>query len=154
MWSPAFIQLPCVIVGVVMQMKNLYVTSCRFPPASASYILLQFAQYGNILKHVVSNEGTDEWLFLTEILLSLIVCWCVFWCIQMSNSGNWMHIQYQSKLQARKALSKDGKVFGESIMIGVKPCIDKVFTCAHARNRNVCFSMRVLMCVCVCLRVW
>lgn len=31
-----------------------------------------------------------------------------------------------SKLQARKALSKDGRIFGESIMIGVKPCIDKV----------------------------
>ncbi|GAB1286489.1 Nucleoporin NUP35 [Apodemus speciosus] len=67
----------------------------QFPQASASYILLQFAQYGNILKHV------------------------------MSNTGNWMHIRYQSKLQARKALSKDGRIFGESIMIGVKPCIDK-----------------------------
>lgn len=44
----------------------------------------------------------------------------------MSNTGNWMHIRYQSKLQARKALSKDGRIFGESIMIGVKPCIDKV----------------------------
>jgi len=44
----------------------------------------------------------------------------------MSNTGNWMHVQYQSKLQARKALSKDGKIFGEAIMIGVKPCIDKV----------------------------
>ncbi|KAI1237001.1 hypothetical protein IHE44_0014251 [Lamprotornis superbus] len=43
----------------------------------------------------------------------------------MSNTGNWMHIRYQSKLQARKALSKDGRIFGESIMIGVKPCIDK-----------------------------
>jgi len=46
--------------------------------------------------------------------------------LQMSNTGNWMHVQYQSKLQARKALSKDGKIFGEAIMIGVKPCIDKV----------------------------
>lgn len=46
--------------------------------------------------------------------------------IQMSNTGNWMHIRYQSKLQARKALSKDGRIFGDSIMIGVKPCIDKV----------------------------
>lgn len=46
--------------------------------------------------------------------------------MQMSNTGNWMHIRYQSKLQARKALSKDGRIFGESIMIGVKPCIDKV----------------------------
>ncbi|XP_053090211.1 nucleoporin NUP35 isoform X2 [Pangasianodon hypophthalmus] len=78
------------------QLDETWVTVFGFPPASASYILLQFAQYGNILKHV------------------------------MSNSGNWMHIQYQSKLQARKALSKDGKIFGEAIMIGVKPCIDKV----------------------------
>lgn len=76
-------------------LDDTWVTVFGFPPASASYILLQFAQYGNIIKHV------------------------------MSNTGNWMHIQYQSKLQARKALSKDGKIFGEAIMIGVKPCIDK-----------------------------
>lgn len=50
----------------------------------------------------------------------LIIHW------QMASPGNWMHLQYQSRLQARKALSKDGKVFGDSIMVGVKPCIDKV----------------------------
>ncbi|XP_075465001.1 nucleoporin NUP35 isoform X2 [Ascaphus truei] len=77
------------------QLDDTWVTVFGFPQASASYILLQFAQYGNIVKHV------------------------------MSNSGNWMHIQYQSKLQARKALSKDGRIFGECIMIGVKSCIDK-----------------------------
>ncbi|XP_066544743.1 nucleoporin NUP35 isoform X2 [Amia ocellicauda] len=77
------------------RLDDTWVTVFGFPPASASYILLQFAQYGNVLKHV------------------------------MSNNGNWMHIQYQSKLQARKALSKDGKIFGEAIMIGVKPCIEK-----------------------------
>ncbi|XP_078451511.1 nucleoporin NUP35 [Lampetra fluviatilis] len=76
-------------------LDHTWVTVFGFPPASASYILMQFAQYGNILKHV------------------------------MSSSGNWMHIQYQSTLQARKALSKDGKVFGECIMVGVKPCIEK-----------------------------
>ncbi|XP_045873980.1 nucleoporin NUP35 isoform X4 [Meles meles] len=59
-------------------LDDTWVTVFGFPQASASYILLQFAQYGNILKHV-----------------------------------------------ARKALSKDGRIFGESIMIGVKPCIDK-----------------------------
>ncbi|XP_068101474.1 nucleoporin NUP35 [Hyperolius riggenbachi] len=77
------------------QLDDTWVTVYGFPQASASYILLQFAQYGNIIKHV------------------------------MSNTGNWMHVQYQSKLQARKALSKDGKIFGDCIMIGVKPCIDK-----------------------------
>jgi len=40
--------------------------------------------------------------------------------------GNWIHIHYQSKLQAKKVLSKNGKVFGGSIMVGVAPCIDKV----------------------------
>ncbi len=52
----------------------------------------------------------------------------------MSNTGNWMHVQYQSKMQARKALSKDGKIFGEAIMIGVKPCIDKVSDNSIGRN--------------------
>jgi len=53
-----------------------------------------------------------------------------------------MHILYQSKLQAKKvsyqktillfnynfsqALSKNGKIFGSDIMVGVQPCIDKV----------------------------
>ncbi|XP_026232838.1 nucleoporin NUP35 [Anabas testudineus] len=77
------------------QLDQTWVTVFGFPPASASYILLQFAQYGNILKH------------------------------KMASPGNWMHLQYQSRLQARKALSKDGKVFGDAIMVGVKPCIDK-----------------------------
>ncbi|XP_061917416.1 nucleoporin NUP35 [Entelurus aequoreus] len=77
------------------QLDQTWVTVFGFPPASASYILLQFAQYGNILKHT------------------------------MASPGNWMHLQYQSWLQARKALSKDGKVFGDAIMVGVKPCIDK-----------------------------
>uniref|UniRef100_A0A8C6WEK0 Nucleoporin NUP53 n=1 Tax=Neogobius melanostomus TaxID=47308 RepID=A0A8C6WEK0_9GOBI len=77
------------------QLDQTWVTVFGFPPASASYILLQFAQYGNILRH------------------------------SMASPGNWMHLQYQSKLQARKALSKDGKVFGDAIMVGVKPCIDK-----------------------------
>ncbi|XP_053733963.1 nucleoporin NUP35 isoform X1 [Synchiropus splendidus] len=77
------------------QLDQTWVTVFGFPPASASYILLQFAQYGNILKHM------------------------------MASPGNWMHLQYQSRLQARKALSKDGKVFADAIMVGVKPCIDK-----------------------------
>lgn len=60
--------------------------------------------------------------------------------LQMSNTGNWMHIRYQSKLQARKALSKDGRIFGESIMIGVKPCIDKVSYCWCKENGFICMK--------------
>lgn len=43
----------------------------------------------------------------------------------VTSKGNWIHIQYQSKLQAKKALSKNGKVYGSDIMVGVVPCIEK-----------------------------
>jgi hypothetical protein len=31
-----------------------FCSSCRFPPAATSFILQQFSQYGNIIKHTVS----------------------------------------------------------------------------------------------------
>lgn len=46
--------------------------------------------------------------------------------LQVATDGNWMHIHFQSKIQARKALSKNGKVFGTGVMVGVHQCIDKV----------------------------
>uniref|UniRef100_A0A8C3JH32 Nucleoporin NUP35 n=1 Tax=Calidris pygmaea TaxID=425635 RepID=A0A8C3JH32_9CHAR len=86
------------------QLDGRWVTVYGFNQASASYILHHFSQYGKILKHV------------------------------MSNTGNWMHICYQTKLQARKALSKDGKIFGDCIRIGVKPCIDRKALCFWASS--------------------
>jgi nuclear pore complex protein Nup53 len=71
------------------------VTVFGFPPSASSYVLEQFSQYGTILRHSVSADG------------------------------NWMHLLFQSRLQAKKALSKNGKVYGNGIMIGVQPCIDK-----------------------------
>ena len=53
----------------------------------------------------------------------VLCCW-----FEVAADGNWIHIHYQSKLQAKKVLSKNGKVFGGSIMVGVAPCIDKVGT--------------------------
>lgn len=76
-------------------LDETWVTVFGFPPAAVSFVLQQFSQYGNILKHVISTDG------------------------------NWMHLHYQSKIQAKKALSKNGKVLGNSIMVGVTPCIDK-----------------------------
>jgi nuclear pore complex protein Nup53 len=72
-----------------------WVTVFGFPPPASSYVLEQFSQYGTILRHSVSADG------------------------------NWMHLLFQSRLQAKKALSKNGKVYGNGIMIGVQPCIDK-----------------------------
>lgn len=64
----------------------------------------------------------------------------------MASSGNWMHLQYQSRLQARKALSKDGKVFGDAIMVGVKPCIDKV--------RTRCTRLQILTLNSAAVKLW
>ena len=44
----------------------------------------------------------------------------------MATEGNWMHVHYESRIQAKKALSKTGRVFGRGIMVGVLPCIDQV----------------------------
>ncbi|EDV28687.1 uncharacterized protein TRIADDRAFT_51854 [Trichoplax adhaerens] len=73
-----------------------WVTIFGFPPSAATYILEQFSHYGVIVKHVM-----------------------------LANS-NWMHIQYQFKIQAKKAISKSGRIFGNGIMVGVRPCIDKI----------------------------
>jgi hypothetical protein len=74
---------------------SCWITIFGFPPSSATYVLQEFSVCGQIVRHIV--------------------------CAQ----GNWMHIQYQTKLQAQKALDKNGKVLGNSIMVGVMKCIDK-----------------------------
>eukprot|EP00126_Sphaerothecum_destruens_P015009 Sdes_comp8912_c0_seq1m320 len=79
-----------------MPLNERWVTVFGFPPASASIVLSFFLQYGDITQHVIAP-----------------------------NSGNWMHIQFQSKMQAEKARSKNGKVFNGTLMLGVLPCIDK-----------------------------
>ncbi|XP_075740274.1 nucleoporin NUP35 isoform X1 [Rhipicephalus microplus] len=73
--------------------EEMWVTVFGFPPSASSYFLQQFSQYGTIVKYKVSSEG------------------------------NWMHLCYQSRLQAKKALSKNGKVFGAHTMVGVKACV-------------------------------
>ncbi|XP_002156501.1 nucleoporin NUP35 [Hydra vulgaris] len=71
------------------------VTVFGFPPAASSYILQEFSQYGTIEKY------------------------------EMHNVGNWLHIKYQTRIQAKKALSKNGKQYAQRIMVGVLPCIKK-----------------------------
>ncbi|XP_069622431.1 nucleoporin NUP35-like isoform X2 [Ranitomeya imitator] len=41
-------------------LDDTWVTVYGFPQASSSYILLQFAQYGNIIKHVNLMESTEK----------------------------------------------------------------------------------------------
>ncbi|XP_014666107.1 PREDICTED: nucleoporin NUP53-like [Priapulus caudatus] len=95
-------------------LDETWVTVFGFPPAAASYILQQFSQYGNILEHKVAAKG------------------------------NWLHIHYQSKLQAKKALSKNGRVFGDEIMVGVSRCIDKSVMAQETNSRPSLLSTSTL----------
>jgi len=54
----------------------------------------------------------------------------------ISGYGNWMNLQYQTKLQAQKALSKNGKILNGRIMIGVRPCIDSSLFSNESVNEN------------------
>jgi Nup53/35/40-type RNA recognition motif len=40
-------------------------------------------------------------------------------------TGNWLHMRYATKLQAQRALSKNGKILNGDLMLGVAPCIDE-----------------------------
>eukprot|EP00128_Syssomonas_multiformis_P009946 Colp12_sorted_trinity150504_noHs@2775 len=77
------------------ELDERWVTVFGFTPQYASVVLQHFQQFGDIARHVMDRKG-----------------------------GNWMHIQYRTKLQAQKALSKNGKVFDGVVMIGVVPCVE------------------------------
>ncbi|XP_023322548.1 nucleoporin NUP53 isoform X2 [Eurytemora carolleeae] len=73
---------------------SLWVTVFGFPPSAASYIISQLSNCGTILQHILPPNA------------------------------NWMHIRFQTRLQARKALAKNGSVLGGTIMVGLAPCTD------------------------------
>jgi len=77
------------------KLDDTWVTIFGFPQSATSYVLQEFSIYGQIIRHVPNNQG------------------------------NWLHVQYSNKLQAQKALSKNGKVLANQLMVGVMPCIDK-----------------------------
>jgi len=77
------------------KLDETWITVFGFPQSATSFVLQEFSVYGQIIRHIPNPQG------------------------------NWLHIQYQTKLQAQKALSKNGKVLANSLMVGVMPCIDK-----------------------------
>jgi nuclear pore complex protein Nup53 len=73
---------------------SVWVTVFGFPPAAASFIISQISSCGTVLQNILPPNA------------------------------NWMHVRFQTRLQARKALSKNGSVLGGTIMVGVGPCTD------------------------------
>ncbi|BFZ04946.1 hypothetical protein BsWGS_07985 [Bradybaena similaris] len=86
-------------------LDETWVTVFGFPPGASSFILQQFSLYGTVIKHIIISE-----------------------C-------NWMHIHYMTKIQAKKALSKNGRIFGGCMKIGVVPCAEKCVM--EERNRHL-----------------
>jgi len=70
---------------------NMWVTVLGFPPHAASLVLSQFAQCGTIVDKKFPSEG------------------------------NWVHLKYSSQYETAKALSFNGKLISNSIMVGVVP---------------------------------
>lgn len=103
-------------LGSCQDVSNNWVTVFGFPPSAASFILSQFSQLGTILQHHIPPNG------------------------------NWMHLKYQTKMQAQKALGKSNKVMGGSIMIGVSLCSDPVVTTDdnYANNSSILNQSHVI----------
>ncbi|CAG0893762.1 unnamed protein product [Darwinula stevensoni] len=69
--------------------EDTWVTVFGFPSGATSYILNQFGALGTIDEHDIPGNG------------------------------NWIHLHYQTPLQASKALSRNGRVLTNHIMVGV-----------------------------------
>lgn len=79
-----------------MDDADRWVTVFGFPPAAASAVLAQFSQLGHIVEH------------------------------RFPGQGNWVNLCYQTRLDARRALSYNGKVLPSHVMVGVIQCKDSV----------------------------
>jgi hypothetical protein len=80
-----------------------------------------------------SNVSAGRWVtvfgfapVMTEVVLQHFhSCGEIIRVRHAPNQGNWMHIMFQTTLQAQKALGKSGKVIQGNLMIGVVPCTDE-----------------------------
>lgn len=75
---------------------DLWITVFGFPVSAAPSILGHFSQIGSVVEHKYPGQG------------------------------NWVSIRYHSKIDVKRALSYNGRIFGNNIMIGVIPSKDHV----------------------------
>lgn len=92
---------------------SVWVTVFGFPPSASQYILSQMSTCGTVLQH------------------------------SQPPNANWIHIRFQTKLQARKAIGKSGTVLGGNIMVGVVRCtednvLDQANTSMGALDTSTC----------------
>jgi len=73
---------------------DTWITVWGFPPSAVSFILSELSVCGTVLQHIIHPNS------------------------------NWMHVRMQTRMQANKAVAKNGAVMGGSIMIGITHCKD------------------------------
>lgn len=93
------------------KLDETWITVFGFPQSATSFVLQEFSVYGQIIRNIPNPQG------------------------------NWLHIQYQTKLQAQKAISKNGKILANSLMVGVMPCIDKRVMSLNPQQNDSQFSL-------------
>jgi hypothetical protein len=56
-----------------------------------------------------------------------------------------MHLHYAATAAAEKALSKNGVVLHDTLMLGVRPCVDTAFVSAASASAKVGFAFAVVV---------
>uniref|UniRef100_A0A915KV10 Nucleoporin NUP35 n=1 Tax=Romanomermis culicivorax TaxID=13658 RepID=A0A915KV10_ROMCU len=84
-----------VAVNAVADDNSRIVTIFGFTAEFIPFILQHFSQCGTIVAHETANK-----------------------C-------NWIHVKFESKLQASKALARNGRILNETLKIGVEQCKDE-----------------------------
>ena len=75
---------------------------------------------------------------MTEVVLQYFsTCGEVIRVRHAPGQGNWVHIMFQTTLQAQKALGKSGKVIQGNLMVGVVPCTDDKITSESVETNPV-----------------
>ena len=59
-------------------------------------------------------------------LHSIYNCFLTVLLFFSQSQGNWIHLKFASRLQARKALARNGRLLTDTLIIGVVPCTDGV----------------------------
>jgi nuclear pore complex protein Nup53 len=89
-----------------------------------------------------SSQQQDQWVTVfgfpsndvSTILQFFRSCGTILKVKYGPNNANWAHIQFKTKLQAQRALQKNGKIINGNIMVGVIPCTDKTVVKAESEE--------------------
>eukprot|EP01122_Echinamoeba_exundans_P017196 TRINITY_DN8988_c0_g1_i1.p1 TRINITY_DN8988_c0_g1~~TRINITY_DN8988_c0_g1_i1.p1 ORF type:complete len:253 (-),score=48.10 TRINITY_DN8988_c0_g1_i1:157-915(-) len=117
--------------SLAAQMEPLHISDASQTAPSATPHRASTA--GSNAEETPASASAGRWVtvfgfapVMTEVVLQHFhSCGEIIRVRHASNQGNWMHIMFQTTLQAQKALGKSGKIIQGNLMIGVVPCIDE-----------------------------